>query len=66
MLGISHPQSDASSPSHHGYATQAFAQVEAGERLPEPADDLEFLNDSASVNAAGLRQEDCSVERPSI
>ena len=32
-------------------------RVEAGERLPVPADDLEFLDDSASVNAAGLRQE---------
>ena len=31
--------------------------VEAGERLPVPADDLEFLDDSASVNAEGLRQE---------
>lgn len=32
-------------------------RVEAGERLPVPADDLEFLDESAAVNAAGLRQE---------
>ena len=32
-------------------------RVEAGERLPVPADDLEFLDDNAGVNAAGLRQE---------
>ena len=32
-------------------------RVEAGERLPELADNLEFLDDSAEVNAAGLRQE---------
>ena len=32
-------------------------RVEAGERMPEPGDDLEFLDESAAVNAAGLRQE---------
>ena len=32
-------------------------RVDEGERLPEPADDLEFLDDSAGVNAAGLREE---------
>ncbi|WP_166784728.1 hypothetical protein [Cryobacterium sp. TMT2-14] len=31
--------------------------VEVGEQRPESADELEFLDDSAEVNAAGLRQE---------
>ena len=51
-------------PVHHGRYDSAMdterghlRSVEAGERLPEPADDLEFLDDSAAVNVAGLRQE---------